>query len=102
MKKSGTNYVNPDGNLSNKDVIATGINGDCAVLKNGGLVSAVCDEPAFFVCENRYVNEIMSKFNKPKFVNFRPRVDEANITYSIYKRYFIVNDSKVFATNPVY
>jgi hypothetical protein len=53
MKKNGTIYTNPDGKPSNKDVKASGINGDCAVLKNEGLVSALCDQPAFFICENK-------------------------------------------------
>jgi hypothetical protein len=53
MKKSGLIYVNSDGRPSNKDVVASGINGDCVVLKNGSLVSAVCDQPAFFICENK-------------------------------------------------
>jgi hypothetical protein len=54
MKKSGTIYLNPDGNQSNKDVIASGMNGDCAVLKNGSLFSAMCDQPALFICENKF------------------------------------------------
>lgn len=57
MKKSGTaNYVNPDGKPSNPDIKASGTTGDCVVLKDGVLISASCDQPAFFICENKLVN----------------------------------------------
>jgi hypothetical protein len=59
MKKSGTIYVNPDGKPSNKDVVVSEINGECAVLKNGILISAVCDQPAFFICENKFAKLIL-------------------------------------------
>jgi len=58
MKKKGLIYHNPDGNPSNKAAVASGINGiigDCAVFKNGSLLSFVCDQPAFFICENKYL-----------------------------------------------
>lgn len=54
MKKSGTTYVNSDGNPVNPAVQkATGSNGDCVVYKNGSLITAACDQPAFFICENK-------------------------------------------------
>jgi hypothetical protein len=57
MKKNGTIYVNPDGKPSNKAAVASDTsNGDCAVLKNGSLISALCDQPAFFICENQLVH----------------------------------------------
>jgi hypothetical protein len=59
MKKNGTIYVNPDGKPSNKDVVASGTNGDCAVLRNGSLISAMCDQPAFFICENKLAKFIL-------------------------------------------
>jgi hypothetical protein len=59
MKKNGPIYVNPDGKPSNKAAVASGTTGDCAVLKNGSLISVMCDQPAFFICENRLAKGIL-------------------------------------------
>jgi hypothetical protein len=62
MKKNGTVYVNPDGNPSNRDVVVNGTTGDCVVFKDGSLLSAVCDQPAFFICENKLVKRFKEEF----------------------------------------
>jgi hypothetical protein len=47
MMKKGLIYVNPDGKPSNQDVVASGMNGDCAVLKNGTLICVTSRHSSF-------------------------------------------------------
>jgi hypothetical protein len=57
MKKTGEGYINPDKTRANPAVgNVTGADGDCVAYKNGSLISAACDTPAFFICENMLAN----------------------------------------------
>lgn len=61
-KKNDLVYVGSDGYPIAKIIDG---DGDCVVSKNGSLHAAPCDIPAYFACENRYLNQnnIKVRFN---------------------------------------
>jgi len=63
MKKtSGAGYVNPDNTRANPAVgNISGADGDCVAYKNGSLISAACDTPAYFICENKLAKDSLRK-----------------------------------------
>jgi hypothetical protein len=52
MKKREKFFIASDGSRSNLFDHAPSGDNDCVVVKNGRLLTAPCDQSAFFVCEN--------------------------------------------------